>query len=212
MICNDKTALVASSAGNAERLATSSYSMLVPEVVRQFAIVSIQSNMLGIDRHGIHNTVSIDRATLAPSNELSINVSQRFPVEKDFLMDHVANGQNTQTAPNEYTVDRVDSHKGSGNILRYCICWYGYLQEHETLETRSNHRSTLNIATGKTSHSTITDIGSDSTANSHYPVSCMAKSCREDHILYLHIPFSDHSCKTQITHDVNVKKPPNCSQ
>lgn len=64
-----KLPLDASFDGNAERLTTTSNKMIVSEVIKSFATVSVQPNTLTTDDHGNHNTMSIGCATLAPGNE-----------------------------------------------------------------------------------------------------------------------------------------------
>lgn len=53
------------------------------KVMGPLAIVSVQLNTLAIDENGIQNTVSIDRAKLAPVDEPPTTAFQRFPVDED---------------------------------------------------------------------------------------------------------------------------------
>lgn len=79
----DKPPLAASSAGNAEMLTRASYRKIVTKAMGRIAIVSVLPNGTTIHEHGIHNTVSIDHATLALGNEPSTGARQLFPVEED---------------------------------------------------------------------------------------------------------------------------------
>lgn len=90
MVPIDITLLAVTSAGNAEKLATTRYRKLMPKVMEPFAIVSVQPNMQTVDEHGIKIAVSIDRATLAPGNEPLINASQRLPLKEDHQTNFVA--------------------------------------------------------------------------------------------------------------------------
>lgn len=87
----DRPPLAISSAGNAERLAKTSYRKLIPKVLGPSSIVSFQPNTPSIDERGIHTTVSIEHATLLSSKELPTNASQRIPVQEDLPTDFSAN-------------------------------------------------------------------------------------------------------------------------
>lgn len=63
--------------------------------------------------------MSIDLATLAPRNEQPSKASPRFPVEEGPATDLDANGQNTQTVPNEYAVEKIVSQEDSEDD-RWC--------------------------------------------------------------------------------------------
>lgn len=130
----DKPPLVVSSAGNAKKLATNSYNKLMPKVMGPFAIVIVQPNTLTINESELHNTESINPATIVPGNEPPINSSQRVLVEDDPPTDLDANGQNIERNSTEYTVNRIVLHEGSGDGICYLVCWYGYPPEHDNLE------------------------------------------------------------------------------
>lgn len=93
MVYIDKLPLNFSSAGSAERLATTSYNKFIPKVMRPFPIVNVQPNTLTIDKQVIYYTVSIDSTTFAPGNKAPSNASQRTPVEEDPSIDLDSNGQ-----------------------------------------------------------------------------------------------------------------------
>lgn len=106
-----------------------SYSMLMPKVMGPFAFESVQSHTLAIDGHGIQNTMSFDRAMLAPGSKLYNSASQRFLVEKDPQTDLITNGHNTGTESTEYAGDQIVSHESPRDDPRYQVCWYKYLPE-----------------------------------------------------------------------------------
>lgn len=126
----DKPPIAASSAGNAESLATTSFNTLT----RPIAVVSVQSNTLTIDKQDIQNKVSIGRATLAPDNKTPINASQRFSVEGDPPMDLDTSRKITPIALNPYAVDQTVSNERSGGCLCYQVCLCVYLPMHITLK------------------------------------------------------------------------------
>lgn len=119
MVYIEKPPLAASSAGNEETLARTSSNKLMLQVIVQLAIFSAVPIMLAINKHGIRNTVLIDRATLAPGKEPPTNAPQRLPVENDLQTDLEANKRKPQAEPTKYVVDQMVSHKGSGGDLRY---------------------------------------------------------------------------------------------
>lgn len=71
---------------------------------------------------------------IAFSNKPLTNITQQFPIEEHTPTDPGRNGRKTQTASNEYTIERVVSQKDSENDLRYRVLWYRYTPEHDTLE------------------------------------------------------------------------------
>lgn len=83
MVHMGKPLLVASFVGNAERLEATTYNNLLPKIIELFVIASVQPNTLIIDEHGIHNTMLIDRATIAPDNKHSTNISQHLSFAKN---------------------------------------------------------------------------------------------------------------------------------
>lgn len=134
MVYTDKPPLAASSASNAERMATTTYNMLTPMVLGPFAIVNVRTYELAIHEQCTHNTVSTNRTSLEPSNEPPTNDFQRLPVKEHLPTDLDANGQTTQVEPAEYALDRIVSHEFSVDYIRYRIFWYGHTSEQDTLE------------------------------------------------------------------------------
>lgn len=80
IVYNEKTSLASSSAGNAKRLTKTCKKNSMFKELESFAILSVQQNTLTINKHGIHNTVSIDRATLVPGKKSPTNASERLPL------------------------------------------------------------------------------------------------------------------------------------
>lgn len=72
--------LFVSTDSNNKRLATTSYNKFMPKLMKLFAIVSFQPDVLTIDRHSILNMVSIDHATFPPGNGPPTNAFERIPV------------------------------------------------------------------------------------------------------------------------------------
>lgn len=96
------------------------------KVMGSLDIVNVELNTLPVDEHGIHNTMSIDRATLAPANKPPSGVFQRLPVEEHPSIDLDVNELETQKEPTEYATDQIISHAGSRNDLCYRVCWNWY--------------------------------------------------------------------------------------
>lgn len=74
--------------------------------MRPVFIVSVPPNTPTNDRHGIHNRISVTRATLVPGNKQLTNASQRLLVETEILLDLNENTQNAQAIPNENIVNQ----------------------------------------------------------------------------------------------------------
>lgn len=79
-------------------------------------------NTLAIHDHKIHTTISIDRTALEPDIDLPSNAFYWRPAEETFQRKNLdVNMQNTETASNEYAVDRIVSYECSGDDLCYLI-------------------------------------------------------------------------------------------
>lgn len=165
MIFIDKPALAASSAGNTERLATTSYRKLLPKRRRPFAIVRIQPNMLPIYERSIHNTVSISLATFALSSKPPINATRHLLVEKEppTKLDAKGNNntlhsRNSPSTKSSYT--KAQKISFSTEFARTCI-----YHSMTLWNTQNTFHKILYIAFGKESHAAIRDDGRDSKAN-----------------------------------------------
>lgn len=107
MIYIDKPLLVASSDGNAKRLATISFSKIVRKKMEPFVIVGVQSSTLNIDMHGIQNTKLLNCEMLVTNKYASIRISQRIPVKKRSSNRFIYKHRNTQIPSTIYAVDQM---------------------------------------------------------------------------------------------------------
>lgn len=82
MVYTAKPPLSPSSAGNIKRLVKARYKKLNFTVVGPFVIVRAQNNTLAINDHSIHNTASINRATLASGNDRPTRALQGLTVKE----------------------------------------------------------------------------------------------------------------------------------
>lgn len=84
-------------------------------VMRPSAIAILKLNTLTINKHDIHNSFYINRATLASGSESFTNNFQRLPVKEKTPRKLDANTQNNQRAIAKYTMNRIVFPEGSDN-------------------------------------------------------------------------------------------------
>lgn len=90
-------------------------------VTKSFPIICILTNTIIINELGIHKTMSIYRATLAPDNEPATNSSQRIAVEDERLTDLDTNRRITDSEATEYAIALIVLHGGLINDLCYSV-------------------------------------------------------------------------------------------
>lgn len=98
-----------------------------------FRIIEVSPNTLIIDKDGISNAVSIDRATLA-SSRIAKHRKEHLPNKPfDKRDDNVDTGKRHTTtnkladALREFTFDRIVRHVGGGgNDVQYIVRWYDF--------------------------------------------------------------------------------------
>lgn len=86
-----------------------------------FPIVIVQPNTPAFDELGIHNTVSINHATLASSQH-------RLPTVHDLICEPILPSIvcEASNSPTEYAIDRIVGHGGSEMDLCYSVCWHEF--------------------------------------------------------------------------------------
>lgn len=85
----------------------------------RFPIVRVNKHTLLIDENIIHNTVSIQRATLAPEKATASSTHSPLSIPNR------AEEPDTRETPTEYAVYRILRHDGKDTLLQYEARWYG---------------------------------------------------------------------------------------
>lgn len=90
--------------------------------MRPFPIFVVQLSPLIINEDGIHSAVSTDRTTLAPGDDMTKDVNQHLPVEKEPPTDNNKREHNTQTAYTKYALDQLADNERLKHYLCYEFC------------------------------------------------------------------------------------------
>lgn len=109
------------------------YNKLHSRTTVLFRIISIQSNNVTIDEHGISNTVAIDRVTHAPAMGTQ-------PADNKNLLETPTENLNYKpsTGDTEHSVSGIVQHIKKSKGVHYVVHWYGYGPVHDTVEPREN--------------------------------------------------------------------------
>lgn len=75
--------LAASTTSNTKKFATISCKKVILKTMGPFLIASVEPSTLSIDKHSIHNPVSINRATLASGHDSQLRTQKPLPVEDE---------------------------------------------------------------------------------------------------------------------------------
>lgn len=99
--------------------------------------MTVQKSTNTVDKVGISNTVSNDRAAHPPpifyqTLRAITSVQRELSPTKDSTP-CVAHGNDT--SKDEYVVERIFRHIGEGDNLRYVVRWYGYGPDVDTVES-----------------------------------------------------------------------------
>lgn len=112
-------------------LVIESSSKLMSPKICPFRIFKVSPNMLKVNWKGMQYSKSIDRATLALSDENSERHDNHVPkiFSGKWLGEEDTNGGQPTTdkhadTPLQYAVDRFVGHIGDGGIVRYDFHWY----------------------------------------------------------------------------------------
>ena len=149
-----------------EKLAKRKRYKLMFKKTGPFKIVATDSHTVTIDEDGLHNTVSIDRISPAPTDESTTAEQITEPAHRPTTNQHsdvtddntssppenVTQGQRTNeessapgpefsdnpAEPEQYAVEKIIGHKGNRRNRRYVVRWYGYSSDFDTVEPPSN--------------------------------------------------------------------------
>lgn len=98
--------------------------------------MSVQSNTVHIDEHGIPNTISINRVTHAPSitDQIQRTTTLAQPGLELSKDNTTSEARDIQSEKDAYVVDRIVRRIGKGNGFRHVVRWYGSRPKSNTVE------------------------------------------------------------------------------
>lgn len=123
-----------------ERLATDSYSKLMPPETVPFKILKLSPTTVTIDEDGVRNSISINQATLAPSAKFA---ERQFiyktvspanePREKVKKGRGKTNVEELDDVPGEYTVHCIVQQFAEHRNVKDVGLWYSYTAASDTV-------------------------------------------------------------------------------
>lgn len=125
MVFIQRPAIAVTKSGSDEKLAQSLYNKLTPGTLGPFPVVSVASYTLTVNKQGIHNAVTIDRASSAPNKPQERSTAQLKAPERSLATNLLDTECGQPQSPIEYPVDRTVGDDATGANIRYKVLRYG---------------------------------------------------------------------------------------
>lgn len=114
----------------AEPLVTKLYRKLLSAKTGRFCAIGATPTSVIADENSICNTISVERATVAPvrketptEENRTQNDDEDAESEETHARDMQVEEGNVANAPRELALDRIVRHLGKSDSVKYVVCW-----------------------------------------------------------------------------------------